>query len=127
MGLCGCHDDLEDISNVEFSTLSKKQAQQCMIGTWRVLQQCGGFVGCVDVKDSFEEYSRDKVVYHHPDPSDSRELRIREWKKEKRGYRLIYDDRESYTLLQFIQNDTLYMTNGREDSAVFSWTAVRVK
>lgn len=126
VGFTGCHDDVEDTSNVELGKLSPEQAQQCLEGTWRVIRQCGGVAGCVDVTGRFEEYTRDRVVSYTPD-AEPEVSEIREWVKEERGYRLLFKDREAYLLLQSIRNDTLYSSNGKEDSSAFTWTAVRVK
>lgn len=126
VGFIGCHDDVVDTSHVELGKLSREQAQECLEGTWRVIRQCGGVAGCVDVTDRFEEYSRDRVVSYAPE-AEPEVFEIREWVKEERGYRLLFKDREVSLLLQAIRNDTLYSSNGKEDASVFTWTAVRVK
>lgn len=126
VGFIGCHDEVKDTSNVELGKLSPEQVQECLEGTWRVIQQCGGVAGCVDVTGWLEEYSRDRVVSYTPD-AEPVVSEIREWVKEERGYRLLFKDREADLLLQAIRGDTLYSSNGKEDSAVFTWMAVRVK
>lgn len=127
VGWNSCGNHLEDLSNVEFSKLSTKEAQECMLGTWRVLQQCGGIVGCINYTEYLEEYTPEQLVYTISDSAISGTYKIREWKKEQRGYRLLLEDRESYILLHSIKNDTLYKSDGKEDESGFTWIAVRVK
>jgi hypothetical protein len=115
---------------IEFKDLDVQTVQQLILGTWKIVQQCGGVVGCVDVTDSFHKYAdANKLHITNGDKTDDKN--ITEWRKATDGYEIIVSTADSDSVYIFTLNrltgDTLSFDTHTNKLPVFSWRAIRVK
>jgi len=132
--LCSCKKNNDEIPSgsavIQFKDLDVQTVQQLVQGKWRIIKQCGGVAGCVDITDFSHEYiGADKLRITNGNKVDEKE--IIEWKKITDGYEIIVSTTGSDSVYAFTLNslvrDTLSFGTQPDRLPVFGWQAIRVK
>ncbi|MDR1225921.1 MAG: hypothetical protein LBK47_03370 [Prevotellaceae bacterium] len=128
----GSSTDILGSLTVAFDSLDVQTAQQLVQGKWKIYRQCGGVVGCMNVKEVFthEYVGADKLCITNIDETD--EKTITEWRKSNAGYEIIVssidsDSTYAFTLRMLVNRDTLHFGTRLNKMPVLTWAAVKDK
>jgi hypothetical protein len=102
----------KNVSVIKFKDLTLEEVQEKIQGRWLLRSECGGVIGCSEIRDSFyvEYVGPDSVYVIRPDTLVKRKIH---WRKELYGYRHCDHEREFNedvfrdTVLHYILNDTI--------------------
>jgi hypothetical protein len=146
---CESKDDDMDMSEIDFNNIENLYAQPLPViqkaiqGKWKHITSCGGFVGCVDVKNVFITFAENEIISDNT-ATGEHSVKSYSWKKKKiqdpynsdltvDSYMMWPDDAYEYTqsgqVFEYIANDTLYERSYSlvSEPIVFGMIYVRVK
>jgi hypothetical protein len=116
---------------IYFKDLEIEEAQELVMGRWRVFRVCGGIIGCEDItRLQYHEFvNADTFRISGEIDSPVYERRIGQWEKVEGGIKIVFENAHTWDILlltTLVQNDTLYHVSEEVPStSSISYTAVR--